>query len=95
MQISFVTVFIYRFLSSYFVALPRATAGDGASLPASGPNLLRRLGSSTIAGGYSNIVLQLQKRAQELIRLDNVVFAVAFVGVNNPPSPAIFVTALQ
>jgi hypothetical protein len=33
---------------------------------------------------------QLQKRAQELIRLDNVAFAVAFVGINNPPSPAIF-----
>src|SRR4026209_2345944 len=33
---------------------------------------------------------QLQKRAQELIRLDNVAFAVAFVGVNNPLSSAIF-----
>jgi len=32
---------------------------------------------------------QLQKRAQELIRMDNVALAVAFVSVNNP-SPAIF-----
>ena len=30
---------------------------------------------------------QLSKRAQELIRLDNVAFAVAFVRINNPPSP--------
>src|SRR5580765_7020280 len=33
---------------------------------------------------------QLSKRAQELIRVDNVAFAVAFVRINNPPSPAIF-----
>src|SRR6266513_167773 len=30
---------------------------------------------------------QFQKRAQKLIRLDNVAFAVAFVRINNPPSP--------
>ena len=27
---------------------------------------------------------QFQKRAQKLIRVDNVAFAIAFVGVNNP-----------
>src|SRR4029077_7946931 len=51
-------------------------------------NRRRTYESSFLA--YSNIASSSRKRAQELIRLDNVAFAVAFVGVNNPPTPAIF-----
>src|SRR6266480_4224102 len=38
---------------------------------------------------HSNIASSFQKRAQKLIRLDNVAFAVAFVRINNPPSPTL------